>query len=218
MTYLTDSLQLICNDRCQYLNWETVKLFLKASWKSFRVSVLGIGHPDIRGFGDRSLYRQVNGPPWALPSNCVDHRFLCANIDLSQIARTLKWPKPFQDVFSCYFSYWPDVCGASHLTSAWLPAITAGWWCQGCEAPLAAAWSWYRQHDVIPVSGDMISHHAPHETCEFPCNCRFSDIVFLAFIKHHLVVSTSKTFVSFVSINDDCRRIPWLTGFQLLFQ
>ena len=32
------------------------------------------------------------------------------------------------------FNYWPDVCGVSHLTSAWLPAITARWWCQGCES------------------------------------------------------------------------------------
>ena len=64
------------------------------------------------------------------------------------------------------------------------------------------------------ISGNVICHHAPHETCEFPCNCRFSYIVFLTFIKHHLVVSTSKTFVSFVSISDNCRRIPWLTGFQ----
>ena len=31
------------------------------------------------------------------------------------MARTLKWPKLFQDVFSCY---WPNVCGISHLTSA----------------------------------------------------------------------------------------------------
>ena len=134
-------------------------------------------------------YLQVNGPPWALPSNCVDHRFLCANIDLSQIARTLKWPKPFQDVFSCYFSYWPDVCGASHLTSAWLPTLTAGWWCQGCEAPPAAAQPWYRQHDVIPVSGDMISHHAPHETGKLTRNRCFSYIVFLTFSKNHFVVS-----------------------------
>ena len=67
----------------------------------------------------------------------------------------------------------------------------------------------FRMSSVVThISGNVICHHAPHETCEFPCDCRFSDIVFLAFIKHHLVVSTSKTFVSFVSINDDCRRIP----------
>jgi len=28
-------------------------------------------------------YRQVNGPPWALPSKSVDHRSLCADIVVS---------------------------------------------------------------------------------------------------------------------------------------
>ena len=58
-----------------------ILLYPKASWKSFRVSVPGFGHSDIRGFGDHSPYRQVNGPPWALPSNRVDH--MSANIEIS---------------------------------------------------------------------------------------------------------------------------------------
>ena len=39
------------------------------------VSVSGIGHSDIRGLGKVALpYRQVNGPPRALPSISVDHK------------------------------------------------------------------------------------------------------------------------------------------------
>ena len=153
-------------------------------WKSLGVSVLGIGHSDIRGLVTyRSMVRRE---PHRLIAWITDN---CANIDWSWMARTLKWPKPFQDVFSCYFYYWPDVCGVSHLTSAWLSTIIAGWRCQGSEAPPAAAWPWYRQHGVIPVSGDMIRHHAPHETGKLTRNRCFSYIMFLTFSKNHFVVS-----------------------------
>ena len=40
-------------------------------------SVSGFGHSNIRGFRDCSPYRQVNGPPWALPSDIAVHSFLC---------------------------------------------------------------------------------------------------------------------------------------------
>ena len=125
------------------------------------------------------------------------------------------WPLWYTwDVFSCYFllarCMWRKpsyICLITHHNSGMLMSRLRSTATGGLVLTLAV---WCYTH----ISGNVICNHAPHETCEFPCDCRFSNIVFLAFIKHHLVVSTSKTFVSFVSISDDCRRIPWLTGFQ----
>jgi len=88
-------------------------IVLKAPGKSLGVSVPGFGHSDIRGLVTyRSMVRRE---PHCLKAWIT---VTCADITRSWMARTLKWPKPFQDVFSCYFCYWPDVCGVSHRTSA----------------------------------------------------------------------------------------------------
>ena len=77
------------------------KLFIYFLWKAPRkslgVSVPGIGHSDIRGLVTyRSMVRRE--PCCLLAWITVP----CADIVQPQMARTLKWPKPFQDVFRCF--------------------------------------------------------------------------------------------------------------------
>ena len=58
------------------LGWERGRTYTpEGIVKELWVSVSGIGHSDIRGLGSRIFsYRQVNGPPRALPSKRVDHK------------------------------------------------------------------------------------------------------------------------------------------------
>ena len=69
-----------------YVN-TNIKFYLKTSYKSYGVSVLGLGHSDIRGLVTyRSMVRRELYPLKAWIT------IACADIVISYVARTLKWP------------------------------------------------------------------------------------------------------------------------------
>ena len=86
-TFLKKSVnELICNDFCQEVTQKNhhkliyiIQFYLENPWKGFRC--ISPRHwPFWYTWIRMTPYRQVNGPPWALPSKSVDHRISCANI------------------------------------------------------------------------------------------------------------------------------------------
>ena len=64
-----------------------IQLYLKTPYKSYGVSVLGLGHSDIRGLVTyRSMVRRELYPLIAWIT------IACTDIKFTYIARTLKWP------------------------------------------------------------------------------------------------------------------------------
>lgn len=97
------------------------------------------------------------------------------------MARTLKWPRPFQDVFSCYFGYRQMYVAQAILH---LLNCTLQQWDVNVKGlpPQAVLCTLDLDSTMMYLSGscDVACQHAPHKAGQFPCNRCFCNICFLA--------------------------------------
>ena len=148
---------------------------MKTSGKSFGVSVLGIGHSDIRGLVTyRSMVRRE--PCCLLAWITVP----CADIVQSQMARTLKWPKPFQDASSCF------CCRQMYVAQATLHLLDYPQQRQAGNVkglpPQAVLCTLDFDGMLLYLHGscDIAGHHAPYKAGQFPGNRCFCHVCFFA--------------------------------------
>lgn len=145
----------------------------KAPGKGLGVSVSGIGHSDIRGLVTyRSMVRRE--PCRLLAWITVS----CADIVQSQMARTSKWPKPFQDVFRCFLAAgrWYVAQAILHLLN--YPQQQRAGNVKGLPPQAVPCTLDFDSTVLYHGLYDIVCHHAPHEACKFPGNCCFCHICF----------------------------------------
>ena len=170
---------------------------LKELW----VSVPGIGHSDIRGFGFLLTYRSmVRRERYRLLSWVT---ILCHHsyvVDHSNLEK----PKLLQDAFRFF-----NMAALQPLITRYrsVPGMSRPKPRQRCEAALILP-------ERCDTSCNIAGHHAPDEAGQFSGNSSFCHIAPLVLPKNHLVILPAKTFVSTVCIGDNLRRISRLTLFQ----
>ena len=168
--------------------------------KELCVSVPGIGHSDIRGFGFLLTYRSmVRRERYRLLSWVT---ILCHHsyvVDHSNLEK----PKLLQDAFRCEWGcLQPLITRYRSGLGMSRPEPR-----QRCEAALTLP-------GHCDTSCNIAGHHAPDKAGQFSCNSGFGNIGSFTLPKNHLVILPAKTFVSTVCIGDNLWRISRLTLFQ----
>ena len=169
--------------------------------KELCVSVPGIGHSDIRGFGYLLTYRSmVRRERYRLTSwiTLLCHHSLF--VDRSNLEK----PKLLQDAFRFF-----NMAALQPLITRYRSGLgmSRPEPRQRCEAALILP-------ERCDTSCNIAGHHAPDEAGQFSGNSSFCHIAPLVLPKNHLVILPSKAFVSTVCIGDNIWRISRLTLFQ----
>ena len=167
--------------------------------KELCVSVPGIGHSDIRGFGYLLTYRSmVRRERYRLTSwiTLLCHHSLF--VDRSNLEK----PKLLQDAFRCEWGcLQPLITRYRSGRGMSRPEPR-----QRCEAALTLP-------GHCDTSCNIAGHHAPDKAGQFSCNSSLCHIGPLVLPKNHLVIFPAKTLVGTVCVGDDLWRISGLTLF-----
>ena len=169
--------------------------------KELWVSVPGIGHSDIRGFGFlltyRSMARRERYRLLSWVTILCHHSYV---VDHSNLEK----PKLLQDAFRFFnmAALQPLITRYRNGLGMSRPKPR-----QRCEAALTL-------HGHCDTSRNIAGHHTPDKAAQFSCDSGFGNIGTFTLPKNHLVILPAKTFVSTVCIGDNLRRISRLTLFQ----
>ena len=167
--------------------------------KELWVSVPGIGHSDIRGFGFlltyRSMARRERYRLLSWVTILCHHSYV---VDHSNLEK----PKLLQDAFRCEWGcLQPLITRYRSGLEMSRPKPR-----QRCEAALILP-------ERCDTSCNIAGHHAPDKAGQFSCNSGFCHIAPLVLPKNHLVIFPAKTLIGTVCIGDDLWCISGLTLF-----
>ena len=168
--------------------------------KELCVSVPGIGHSDIRGFGFLLTYRSmVRRERYRLLSWVT---ILCHHsyvVDHSNLEK----PKLLQDAFRFF-----NMAALQPLITRYRSGLgmSRPEPRQRCEAALTLP-------GHCDTSCNIAGHHAPDKAGQFSCNSSFGNIGSFTLPKNHLVIFPAKTLIGTVCVGDDLWRISGLTLF-----
>ena len=169
--------------------------------KELWVSVPGIGHSDIRGFGFLLTYRSmVRRERYRLKSWITllcQHRFL---VDRSNLEK----PKLLQAAFRFF-----NMAALQPLITRYrsVPGMSRPKPRQRCEAALILP-------ERCDTSCNIAGHHTPDKATQFSCNSGFGNIGAFILPKNHFVIFPAKTLIRAVCVGDNFRLISRLTLFQ----